>query len=175
MAILNILTAPDPILKTRAEPVSLVDDNVRKIMDDMLETMYHDPAVGLAANQVGILKRIIVLDLKDDDEAERPANFYPLCMANPEIIELSEEKVEGREGCLSLPNQRLIISRPEKIKLKYSDYNNQEQELSTGGWLARAIQHEIDHLDGKLAIDYLSKLKRDMVLRKLKKIKRLQR
>ena len=173
MSKLEVLTAPDPRLSTKAKPVEAVDDNVRKFMDDMLETMYADHGVGLAANQVGVLQRIIVLDLKDDDDNERPKGFYPLFLANPEILETSEEMVEAEEGCLSVPGQRISVTRPEKIKVRFLNYNNKSQEIETGGWLARALQHEIDHLDGKLTFDYLSKLKKSVVLRKLAKTKKV--
>jgi peptide deformylase len=173
MAKLEILTAPDPRLRKKADLVDSVNDDVRKIMNDMLETMYLERGVGLAANQVGILQRIIVVDLKEDDDIERPENFYPLFIANPEITEFSEDLVEAEEGCLSVPNQRIPVARPERIKVKFLNYDNQLQEIETGGWLARALQHEIDHLDGKLTFDYLSNLKKDVVLRKLIRIKKL--
>jgi peptide deformylase len=174
MAILKVLTEPDPILRKKAEPIASVDNSIRKLMDDMLETMYEDGGVGLAANQVGELKRILVIDLqKDDEELERSKNFYPLYVANPEILESSKEMVEAEEGCLSLPGQRIMISRHENIRIKYLDYNNKSQDVKVEGWLARVIQHEMDHLDGKLAIDYLSKLKKEVAIRKLKKMKKL--
>lgn len=173
MSILTIIKAPDPILKTKAKAVDSVDDEVRKIMSDMLETLYHDEGAGLAAPQVGILKRILVIDLKNDDETSRPKGFYPLFMANPEIFEKSQEEVTAREGCMSIPEQRIEIRRPAAIKVKFLDYNNKKQELSAGGWLARAIQHEMDHLDGKLLIDYLSIIKKDIALRRLTKLKKM--
>lgn len=172
MAILPILTAPNPLLKKVSSSVPFVNSEIRKLMDDMLQTMYHDEGVGLAAPQVGVLQRVIVLDLKKDDETERPNGFYPLYIANPEVVEKSEELVIAIEGCLSLPEQRIEMARPSEIKLKYLDYNNDMVELKTAGWLARAIQHEIDHLDGKLLIDYLSSVKKDSALRKLKKLKK---
>tara|TARA_B110000503_G_scaffold140403_1_gene231209 strand:+ start:1141 stop:1665 length:525 start_codon:yes stop_codon:yes gene_type:complete len=170
MTILKILTAPDPILQKVSHLVESVNSSVRQLMDDMLETMYKDNGVGLAANQVGVLSRVMVIDLHNDDEI-RSKGFYPLFIANPEIVEISDEMVEAEEGCLSLPDQRIIISRPEYIKIKYIDYDNKLQELGTGGWLARVLQHEMDHLDGKLAIDYLSNLKKNVALRKLVKLK----
>jgi len=172
MAILEVLVAPDPILKKKAAPVSSVDNSIRKLMDDMLVTMYHDHGVGLAANQVGVLKRVLVIDLQQDDDQERPANFYPLFIANPEIIETSAETATMCEGCLSVPDQKVDVTRPEVIKIKYLDYNNKTQELEVKGWLSRALQHEIDHLDGKLLIDYLSNLKKSMALKKLIKYKK---
>src|SRR5690606_35700680 len=129
--------------------------------------------VGLAANQVGVLKRVIVIDLQDEDDQGHGKGFYPLFIANPEITEFSKENTAELEGCLSVPNQRIEVTRPKSIKVKYLDYNNKQQELAADGWLSRAIQHEIDHLNGKLLIDYLSKLKKDIVLRKLGKYKKL--
>lgn len=173
MGKLEVLTAPDPRLTKKAKPIESVNDNVRKFMDDMLETMYDDHGVGLAANQVGVLQRVIVMDLQEDDDKERPKDFYPLFLANPEIIETSGDIVEADEACMSVPGQRIPVARPERVKVRFLNYNNEIQEIETGGWLARAFQHEIDHLDGKLTFDYLSKLKKDVVLRKLVKIKRL--
>lgn len=171
MAILSIVTAPDERLKTKSQPVSEVNDEVRKFMDDMVETMYHEDGGGLAAVQVGVLKRIMVIDIKDHDK-ERPKDFYPLYIVNPEIIEKSEELVTANEGCISLPEQRCDIARPESIKIRYIDYHNKPQELEANDWLARVVQHEYDHLEGTLMIDYLSSLKRDVALRKLKKLKK---
>ena len=173
MAKLEILIAPDPILKKKAIAVESVDDSVRKLMDDMLETMYADRGVGLAANQVGVLKRVIVLDLQNDDEQERPEGFYPLYIANPEVIEASDEFIKADEYCMSVPDQAIPVSRHASTKIKYLDYNNKVQELAASGWLARAIQHEMDHLNGKILIDYLSILKKNVVLRKLIKLKKM--
>ena len=173
MSVLTVLTAPDPILSKKAFPVELVDNSIRKLMDDMLATIYEDKGVGLAANQVGVLKRVMVIDLQEDDKQKRPEGFYPLFIANPEILESSDEIIEADEGCMSLPDQRIPVARPESVKVKYLDYNNKTQELATGGWLARAIQHEMDHLDGKLLIDYLSNLRKDVVLRRLAKLKKM--
>jgi peptide deformylase len=172
MAILEIITAPDPVLKKKAQPVESVDDNIREIMDNMLETMYHDKGVGLAANQVGILKRIIVMDLQNEDDTERAEGFYPLFMANPTITDCSKEMIEATEACLSVPDQNIVVSRHASVKIKYLDYNNESKELETGGWLARAIQHETDHLEGKLLLDYLSPLKKNVAIRKLTKLKK---
>lgn len=172
MAILPVFTAPDPILKKKCHPVEVVDDNIRSMMDDMLETMYLNDGVGLAANQVGILHRIIVFDLQGDDDIKRPEGFYPLFMVNPEIISSSEEMVEAKEACISVPGQQVSVSRHASVKVRYVDYANDTKEIETGGWFARAIQHEMDHLDGKTLVDYLSSVKRDVVLRKLIKMKR---
>ena len=173
MAILKVLIASDSVLQKKASSVESVNSSVRQLMDDMLETMYKDNGVGLAANQVGVLSRVLVLDLQNDDDQNRPKSFYPLYIANPEIVEASDEMIKADEGCMSLPGQRIPISRPNFVKIKYLDYDNKSQELATDGWLARAIQHEMDHLDGKLAIDYLSSLKKNVALRKLVKLKKL--
>lgn len=171
MTILSIITAPDSRLTQKSLAVTAVENDTRKFLDDMLETMYHDKGVGLAAVQVGMLKRVLVVDLQENDETERPEGFYPLFIVNPEIVEKSEELVIANEGCLSLPEQRIEIARSESIKIKYLDYNNNIKELVASGWLARVIQHEMDHLDGKLLIDYLSSIKKDVALRRLKKLK----
>jgi len=172
MAILQVLIAPDPILKKKCHPVEIVDDSTRALMDDMLETMYHDDGVGLAANQIGVLQRIIVFDLQSDDDIKRPEGFYPLYMVNPEITDFSDEMTEAKEACLSVPGQQVMVKRHASVKVKYLDYNNNMQEVETGGWFARAIQHEMDHLDGRILVDYLSSVKKDVVLRKLTKMKR---
>ncbi|RYE06163.1 MAG: peptide deformylase [Rickettsiaceae bacterium] len=172
MAILQIITAPDPILEKRSLEVGVVDQDIQTLMTDMLATMYENNGVGLAAVQVGILKRIIVLDLQNDDEVERKKGFYPLFMADSKITAQSNEKISKLEGCLSVPEQRIAVERPESIIVEYTDYNNKKQKLEAAGWLARAIQHEIDHTDGKLLIHYLSLMKQDIVKRKLQKRKR---
>ncbi len=171
MTLLKIITAPNPILKTKSKDVESVDDGIRLLMDDMLETMYADNGVGLAANQIGKTKRVIVLDLQDDDDEERDEGFYPLFIANPIITNFSDNYVEATEGCLSVPGQRIDVSRPEKISIEYLDYNNKKQALHSSGWLARALQHEIDHIDGKILTDYLSPLKKNVIIRKLKKLR----
>ncbi len=167
MAQLNVLIAPDPRLKIVAKPVSSVDDSVRKIMDDMLETMYAEDGAGLAATQVGIDKRIIVMDVVWDEGSKRA----PFKMANPEILWCSEETSIHNEGCLSVPGQRGEVERPSKIKVRYLDEKNTLIERDADGMLAVCIQHEIDHLNGKLYIDYFSPLKQQIILRKLKKYK----
>lgn len=177
MAVLKVITAPDPILKMASSPISKVTDETRQLMNNMLETMYEDRGVGLAAVQVGILKQIIVIDLQDDehdedDEAKKPDDFYPLFMINPQIISSSAEYVVAIEGCLSVPEMRIEVPRPDSIDLRFLDYFGNQTELKASGWLARVIQHEMDHLTGKLIIDYLSTLKKDMALSKLKKLKK---
>lgn len=168
MAVLPVLTAPDPRLKATSAPVAKVDDSVRKLMDDMLETMYVSNGIGLAAPQVGVAKRIIVMDLARQGE---PPN--PLRLANPEIVWQSEEKVVCEEGCLSVPDQYSEVLRPKAVKIRYLDYQNEIRELEADGYLATCIQHEIDHLNGVLFIDHLSFLKRNIILRKLAKVRKL--
>jgi peptide deformylase len=167
MAILPIITAPDPRLTKVAKPVEKVDASLRKLMDDMLETMYQAPGIGLAAPQVGVLKRVIVVDCARDDEKPQP---YKL--ANPEILWRSEEMLTNNEGCLSLPEHYADVTRPAEIKLRYLDEQNEIRELHAKGLLATCIQHEIDHLDGTLFVDHISALKRNIILRKLAKAKR---
>ncbi|WP_341757141.1 MULTISPECIES: peptide deformylase [unclassified Candidatus Tisiphia] len=171
MSVLPIVTAPDSRLKQKSLSVGTVNDIIRKLMDDMVETMYHDQGVGLAAIQIGVAKRILVVDLQNNDDTERDADFYPLFIVDPEIIEKSKELVVAVEGCLSLPEQQVEVARSESVSIRFLDYNNRQQELKAGGWLARVIQHEMDHLDGRLLVDHLSPLKKDIALRKLKKLK----
>ena len=173
MPILDVITAPDPILRQKSTSFDSVDDGVRNLMDNMLLTMYHDEGVGLAANQVGVPKRLLVVDLQDRVEKEdRGKDIFPLFIANPEIVNISEELVLAVEGCLSLPGEKMEIARAAEITLRFLDYNNNKQEMFFDGWLARVIQHEMDHLDGKLLVDYLSKIKKDTALRRLKKLKK---
>jgi len=164
MAKLDIITLPDPKLRLASAPLERVDDEVRKLADDMLDTMYAAPGIGLAAVQVGILKRLIVLDTAKED-----APPQPLVMVNPEIKHLGDATRVYEEGCLSIPDVRVDIERPTEIVVGYIDKDGKPQELKTGGLLATAIQHEVDHLDGKLIIDFMSRLKRDMVIRRFKK------
>ena len=174
MAILDILTAPDPILKKISEPVSEVTDEVRNFLHDLVDTMDSDNGVGLAAIQVGVPQQILVVDLKeDDDESQnRPEGFFPLFIVNPVITWASEEYNAATEACLSVPSLIIEVSRPASIKLQYLNYHGEPSELSADGWLARVIQHEMDHLKGTLIIDYLSILKKDLALTKLKKFKK---
>ena len=161
-----ILTAPDPRLKQVSAPVAQVDDDLRALMDDMLETMYDAPGIGLAAIQVGVPKRIIVMDLARNEDGE---GAEPRFFVNPEILDPSEELATYEEGCLSVPEFYEEVERPARCRVRYLDYDGQEQVLEADGLLATCIQHEMDHLDGVLFIDHLSKLKRDMILKKLKK------
>ena len=169
MATLPIITAPDPRLKIKARPVTVVDDKIRRLMDDMLETMYGAIGIGLAAPQVGQPRRVIVLDIARDGEKPQPMK-----LANPEIVWRSPELTTGDEGCLSLPEHYAEVTRPDKIRLRYLDYQNEIREVEASGLLSTCLQHEIDHLDGVLFVDHLSSLKRGMILRKLAKAKRSQ-
>ena len=167
MAIREIITAPDPRLKIEARPVASVDTDVRRLMDDMLETMYHAIGVGLAAPQVGEALRVIVVDIAR--EGEKP---QPMRIANPDILWRSEATTMANEGCLSLPEHYADVERPAEIRLRYLDYENEIREIDAKGLLATCIQHEIDHLDGILFVDHISSLKRGIILRKLAKAKR---
>lgn len=167
MARLPILVAPHPILKRKAQPVAEVDARVAKLMDDMVETMYDANGIGLAAPQVGVLDRVIVVDVHEKDE---PAN--PIRLANPEIVWSSDEKSVCEEGCLSVPEQYAEVTRPQRIRVRYLDEKNQQQELEADGMLATCIQHEIDHLNGVLFVDYLSMLKRNILLKKVQKLQK---
>jgi peptide deformylase len=167
MTIRKILTEPDPFLRQKSNKVDQVNDEIRTLMDDMLETMYNAPGIGLAAIQVGVPKRVIVMDLSREDEKKNPLYFV-----NPEIITNSNNDAAYEEGCLSVPGQFAEISRPDKCKVKYLDYNGNEKIVDTQGLLATCIQHEMDHLEGILFIDYLSKLKKNMIVKKLSKQKK---
>ena len=167
----KIIIEPDPILRKKCEPLQKVDTDTKKLMDDMLETMYTAPGIGLAAVQIGILKRLVVIDISRDEEKKNP-----IFLINPEIINQSKQTSVYEEGCLSLPGQFAEIERPAECTLKYINYNGEKKELKADGLLATCIQHEVDHLNGILFIDYLSKLKKDMIIRKLvKKKKEIER
>jgi peptide deformylase len=167
MALLPILIAPDPRLKVKARPVAVVDDGTRRLMDDMAETMYAAPGIGLAAPQVGVAQRVIVVDIAKDG-----APPQLLQIANPEILWRSDELATYNEGCLSLPEHYADVSRPAAIKLRYLDRDNKLQEIEAKELLATCIQHEMDHLEGVLFVDHISALKRNIILRKLVKTKR---
>ncbi len=167
MAILPILTAPDPRLKVKAAPVEAVDADIRRLMDDMLETMYAAPGIGLAAPQVGVAKRVLVIDVAKEGEAPRP-----LRLANPEILSTSDEMAVYEEGCLSVPEHYAEVVRPARVRVRFLDHENEIREIDADGLLATVIQHEMDHLNGVLFIDHLSNLKRGMILRKLTKAKK---
>jgi len=167
MAIRQILTEPNQILRQKSLTVEKVDEDLQRLMDDMLETMYAAPGIGLAAIQVGVPKRVIVLDI-----AQKEGQKNPMFFVNPEIVEKSNNNSTYEEGCLSVPGQFAEIDRPDKCQIKYLDYNGQPKELNAQGMLATCIQHEIDHLEGILFIDYLSKLKKSMIVKKLSKQKK---
>ena len=166
MALLEILQAPHPVLKTKAKPVARVDDALRRLAADMFETMYKAPGIGLAAPQVGVSERLIVLDVADGDERR------PMVLVNPEIVWRSSERAIAEEGCLSLPGQFADVTRPQHVKVSYLTEHGGEAELEAEGLLARCVQHEIDHLDGVLFVDHLTALKRNMIMRKLIKTRR---
>ncbi len=163
----KILIEPDPILRRKCEPINQVNNEIQKLMNDMLKTMYEAPGIGLAAIQIGILKRIVVIDISRDEDKKNP-----LFMVNPEITYRSNKTSIYEEGCLSLPGQFAEIERPAECQLKYIDYDGRPKELKANGLLSTCIQHEIDHLDGILFIDYLSKLKKTMIIKKLAKQKK---
>jgi peptide deformylase len=166
MTIRKILTEPDPFLRQISTDVEKVDNEIRKLMDDMLETMYAAPGIGLAAIQVGAPKRVIVIDLSKEEIRK------PLYFVNPKIIVKSKDNSTYEEGCLSVPGQFAEVDRPNKCHLNYLDYNGKKKELKAEGLLATCIQHEMDHLKGILFIDYLSKLKKNFIIKKLSKQKK---
>lgn len=163
----KIIIEPDPILREKSKTLEKVNDELRALLDDMLETMYAAPGIGLAANQIGVLKRLIVIDINRDNEKRNP-----IFLINPEIISSSKKTSIYEEGCLSLPGHYAEIERPAECNIKFVDYNGKEKELNAKGLLSTCIQHEIDHLNGILFIDYLSKLKKDMIVKKLIKHKK---
>ena len=163
----KILIEPDPILRKKSSQLEKVDNEIRKLLDDMLETMYSAPGIGLAAVQVGILKRLIVIDISKEKESKKP-----LFLINPEIIFKSKKTSTHEEGCLSIPGYFAEIERPAECHIKFLDYFGKKKELKADGLLATCIQHEIDHLNWILFIDYLSKLKKDMIIKKLVKNKK---
>ena len=167
MALLKILEVPNPVLKKKSAPVETVTDELRTLLNDMLETMYDAPGVGLAAPQVGILKRVVVIDVTRDNEPK-----HPYKMINPVIVAHSETTDIHDEGCLSVPEQYAPVERYETVTVEYTDENGKKQTLSADGLLAICIQHELEHLDGKLFIDHLSKVKRDMIVRRVEKERR---
>ena len=167
MAIREILVVPDPLLKQVSEPVAAVDDDLRALMDDMLETMYDAPGIGLAAVQIGVPKRVIVMDLAREGEEKTPRYYV-----NPEIVWSSEETAPYEEGCLSVPEIYDEVERPARVKLKYLNYKGESVEEDAEGLFAVCIQHEMDHLEGVLFIDHLSRLKREQAVKKVKKLVR---
>ncbi len=168
MTLLSIIVAPDPRLKLTCKPVKKVDKEIRTLMDDMLETMHVANGIGLAAPQIGIAKRVIVIDVAREEEAPRP-----LRMANPEIIWASDDDEMHEEGCLSLPEHYSEVVRPSAVKVRYIDHENEIREIDAEGIMSVCVQHEMDHLDGVLFVDHISALKRNMILRKLIKQKKM--
>lgn len=167
MALRSILTVPDPRLKAVSEPVDQVTDEIRTLMDDMLDTMYAAPGIGLAAVQVGVPKRVLVMDIGDDGEPD------PRYFINPEILWTAEDVHPYEEGCLSVPEMYEEVERASEVKVRYLDYDGKAHEEHFTGMFATCLQHEMDHLDGILFIDYLSRLKRQMIIKKVKKAKAL--
>ena len=163
----SIIIEPDPILRRESSPIEQVDDELRNLLDEMLKTMYSASGIGLAAVQIGILKRLIVIDISKEDQSKNP-----IFLVNPEITFKSKNTSVYEEGCLSLPGHFAEIERPAECKVNYIDYNGQKKELQANGLLATCIQHELDHLNGILFVDYLSKLKKDMIIKKLIKQKK---
>ena len=167
MSVRRILTVPNPILREKSISVEKVDKEIKNLMNDMLETMYDAPGIGLAAIQIGIPKRLVVMDVSKETNKKEPLYFI-----NPEITWKSNTNATYEEGCLSIPNQFAKVERPDKCKVKYLDYNGVEKEIKAEGLLATCIQHEIDHLNGILFIDHLSKLKKNIIIKKLSKNKK---
>ena len=166
MALLEILQAPHPLLKAKAKPVDGIDEEVRRLIADMFETMYKAPGIGLAAPQVGVSKRIVVMDVADGEERR------PMVLINPEILWRSSERATAEEGCLSLPGQFADVTRPVAVRVRFRNEQGEEIELPAEGLLARCVQHELDHLDGILFVDHLTALRRNMIMRKMIKTRR---
>jgi peptide deformylase len=167
MAVRPIIVAPDPRLKAKCAPVERVDDEIRKLMQDLLDTMYRAPGIGLAAPQIGVTKRVIVVDVSPKDEARAP-----LRMANPEIVWKSDDLAAYEEGCLSFPEQYSEVKRAARARVRFRDQHDEIREIEVDGLLATCVQHEMDHLDGVLFVDHISSLKRGIILRKMQKAKR---
>lgn len=165
MSIKPLIILPDPVLRQVSKPIEAIDSGVKKLAQEMFETMYDAPGIGLAAIQIGVPLRMLVIDLAKEDEPKQPQIFV-----NPEVVERSDERSVYEEGCLSIPDYYAEVERPASVRVRYVDGNGQEQELQADGLLATCLQHEIDHLDGVLFIDHISKLKRDMVVRKFRKL-----
>ena len=167
MSNLKIIIAPDPRLLEVSKPVTVINNKVKDLLKDMLEIMYKSNGIGLAAPQVGVLKRLVVMDCSEKNTQKKPFKFI-----NPEILNLSSEKSEFEEGCLSLPTQYAKVERPSNIEVKYEDENGKKFKKKFSGIEATCLQHEIDHLDGKLFVDHISKLKKNRIIKKLEKIKK---
>jgi peptide deformylase len=173
MAILPILEAPDPRLRVKSVPVDGVDDDLRALIGDMFETMYAAPGIGLAAVQVGVPKRVLVIDLQEDEDDEGKPVRKPLVFINPEILEPAEDQAIYNEGCLSVPDQYAEVERPATCRARWIDIDGKPHDERIDGMLATCLQHEMDHLEGILFIDHLSRLKRDIILKKLAKARKL--
>jgi peptide deformylase len=169
MAILPLIIAPDERLKTKSAPIDTIDDSIRALAADMLETMYEERGIGLAAVQIGVLKRMLVADVTWRDEGGHGKQYV---LINPEIVEDSKELNVYKEGCLSFPDQFADVTRPKAVRVRYMDLSGKQQEEQFDGLLATCVQHEIDHLNGIVFVDHISMLKRDMIVRKLKKLKK---
>lgn len=164
MSTLPIIKFPDPILRQQAEPLEDVGDDIRKLLDDMLETMYEAPGVGLAGPQVAVMRRVLVMDISRDEEPRSP-----ICMVNPEIVELGSQTRVHEEGCLSIPTMYAEVERPASCRVRYIDRDGVKQEMLCEGMLATVVQHEVDHLDGVLFIDHISRLRRERLVKKFLK------
>lgn len=165
MTIMPILQLPDPVLRASSEPVERVDEDLDRLIRDMLETMYDAPGIGLAGIQVGVPRRVLVIDVSKEEDEQDPQVFI-----NPEILSSSDERSTYEEGCLSIPDYYAEVERPATVKVRYLDRAGQQQTVDADGLLSTCLQHEIDHLNGVLFIDYISKLKRDMVIKKFTKL-----
>ncbi|MBD8678833.1 peptide deformylase [Sphingomonas sp. CFBP 13720] len=172
MAILPIIEIPDPRLRLVSEPVAGVDDDVRQLIDDMFETMYDAPGIGLAAIQVAVPKRVLVIDLQEQEDEEGKPVKAPRAFVNPEILETSDEYSVYQEGCLSIPEQYADVERPARCRVAWIDRDGERHDEWLDGLMATCLQHEMDHLNGVLFIDHLSRLKRDMVIKKLNKARK---
>ncbi|MFZ2065338.1 MAG: peptide deformylase [Xanthobacteraceae bacterium] len=164
MALREIIKLPDKRLRLKSEPVKRIDAGIRKLVDDLFETMYDAPGIGLAAIQIGVAKRVVTMDLSKKEDDHKPQVFI-----NPEVIWKSDEKSKYEEGCLSIPEYYEEVERPAQVKVKYLDIDGNEQEIEASGLMATCLQHEIDHTNGVLFIDYISKLKRDRIVKKFAK------
>ena len=172
MAIRPIIEAPDPLLRQISSPVEEITPELQTLIDDMFETMYAAPGIGLAAIQVGVPKRILVIDLQDPEEEDGEPVRKPMVFINPEIVTSSETCEPYQEGCLSVPDQYAEVERPDRIRARWLDRDGKAHEEELDGLLGICLQHEMDHLEGILFIDYLSRLKRDMILKKLAKARK---
>lgn len=172
MAILPIVELPDPLLRLVSQPVETVDDEVRRLIDDMIETMYDAHGIGLAAIQVGIDRRVVVIDLQEQEDADGKPICDPRAYVNPEILSVSDEIASYNEGCLSIPEQYADVARPSECRVRWLDRDGTAQEDNLDGLLSTCMQHEIDHLNGVLFIDHISRLKRDMLVKRLAKTRK---